>query len=324
MTERGRRAARFIAEACLRLKAGEQFLAIVDDMARPRWMGELVAEAVAGLGAQSTVVVIPPGLPGSQEPPPALAGAIKAANAMIHFSGGNELFHTNAVKEALAAGSRFYAMTGLSEAEFERELSLADLEEVAARTSEVASVLEKATHVRMTSPLGSDLTLRLGGRPAHRIHPLHPRNGILPTYAEAAVSPLEGTAEGVVALTQVLGWDYVFEQPLRVRVSGGRAVDLDGDPDDVARLAELIDTDENARNFPAEFAFGTSHLVRKGLRGTREDAGRIGTVHLAFGRNDTIDGTTWSCVHKDALVTRPTVELDGRRAIEDGRLLVGL
>lgn len=88
---------------------------------------------------------------------------MKVANTIIDCSGGHAtIFHTNATKEALAAGSRFYSFLGLSEDQFERELSITDLEQVAKRSEKVAVLLEKATHIRVTSQWGTDLTMRLG------------------------------------------------------------------------------------------------------------------------------------------------------------------
>ena len=110
----------------------------------------------------------------------------------------------------------------------------------------------------------------------------------------------------------------------RSRSQAAGLKEVNGDSEDVARLTRLISTDENAANFPAEFAIGTSHLVQKGLRGIREDAGRVGNVHFAFGRNDTIHGAVWSRVHDDGLVTGATVELDGTIIIKDGQLLANL
>jgi leucyl aminopeptidase (aminopeptidase T) len=325
MQEKERKAAKFIAEKAIRLKAGDHFLVIADDLPRPRWMADLLAEAGNSLGAEATLIIMSPRVVGQLEPPPEVGGAMKVAGATIHVTGGGgAIFHTNATKEALAAGSRFYAIIGLSEDQFVRELSITDLERVAERTEKVAGFMEKATHIRVTSRLGTDLTMRLGNRPALRIHPLSTVSGILPGYAEAAIAPLEGTGKGVVAISQILGWNYVFEKPLQVMVERGRAKEVNGGSEDIARLTRLISTDQNASNFPAEFAIGTSHLVQKALRGIREDAGRVGNVHLAFGRNDTIHGSVWSRVHDDGLVTGATVELDGTIIIKDGQLLVDL
>jgi leucyl aminopeptidase (aminopeptidase T) len=43
----------------------------------------------------------------------------------------------------------------------------------------------------------------------------------------------------------------------------------------------------------------------------------IGTVHVAFGSNVGIGGVNVAGVHIDAVMLRPTVELDGEPVLED-------
>jgi len=44
-------------------------------------------------------------------------------------------------------------------------------------------------------------------------------------------------------------------------------------------------------------------------------------VHIAAGRNNDIGGNALSKIHKDVLMTKPTVELDGEKILESGKLL---
>ena len=116
MKEKGRKAAKFIAETCLKLKAGRHFLVIADDVARARWIAELLVEAGIGLGVDATLVIITPRTVGQPELAPEVGGAMKAADTILHINAGNsQIFHTNATEEAIAAGSKFYEIPGLSE-----------------------------------------------------------------------------------------------------------------------------------------------------------------------------------------------------------------
>ena len=85
MKEKGRKAAKFIAEMCMRLKAGEHFLVISDDLVRPRWMAELLSEAGNSLGAEATLVIMSPRIVGQLEPPPEVGGAMKVAVPLSTF-----------------------------------------------------------------------------------------------------------------------------------------------------------------------------------------------------------------------------------------------
>ena len=46
--------------------------------------------------------------------------------------------------------------------------------------------------------------------------------------------------------------------------------------------------------------------------------GKLGTIHIAVGRNDDIGGETFSQIHNDFLLTKTTVWLDGTCILENG------
>ena len=50
-----------------------------------------------------------------------------------------------------------------------------------------------------------------------------------------------------------------------------------------------------------------------------EDEKVIGTIHLAFGTSAGLGGVNVAGVHIDGVLLRPTVELDGRLLVSDGR-----
>ncbi len=53
-----------------------------------------------------------------------------------------------------------------------------------------------------------------------------------------------------------------------------------------------------------------------------EDKKYWGSVHIAIGDNHIIGGTVTSELHLDGLLLRPTVELNGRIIVQDGRLTI--
>jgi len=46
-----------------------------------------------------------------------------------------------------------------------------------------------------------------------------------------------------------------------------------------------------------------------------------GTIHIALGRNNDMGGRTWSRIHADGLMDKPTVELDGEVVVNSGILV---
>ena len=309
--------ARLLVETCAKVKTGEKVLVIVDNEAFPVRMGKVVLDVVDSTGAEVCLAIIKPREGAASEPPAAIATAMKSVDAVIYITNRHGMAHTDARKETTAAGIRTYQMIAVPEDYFKRELNSADIEEIKDRTEALARKLTQAIHARITTPAGTDITMSLEGRNGIGIHPLCENLGGFPDYAEAAIAPVEDTAEGIMVIdVGVLGWEYLLRQPLRCVVKSGRVVEIDGG-EDADRYRSIVATDENASNI-AELGIGTSHTIPRVFRATRRDGGIVGTVHIAIGRNNDIGGQRWSQVHHDGLMDRPTVELDGEAVVRDG------
>jgi leucyl aminopeptidase (aminopeptidase T) len=116
------------------------------------------------------------------------------------------------------------------------------------------------------------------------------------------------------------GWQKPLHKPFHWKVERGIVVDIQGEPGEVRRLTETLDTDPNGRAL-AELGIGTSHLVPRDIQGKRPDAAIIGTAHVGLGKNSSIGGKTDSRVHLDGVFTGITrLELDGVAVIENETL----
>jgi leucyl aminopeptidase (aminopeptidase T) len=315
------RGARLLVETCAKVKAGEKVLVVADDEAFPIRMGSLLMDVASSLGAESVLSIMKMRPGAATEPPAAIATAMKNVDVMMYITNRHGLAHTNARKDATAAGVRTYQMVAVPEDYLLRDITSADIQRITDCTLKFAEKLTAATRARVTSPFGTDITMSLEGRQAIAIHPLSTRVGGLPDYAEAAIAPVEGTAEGTLMVDiGFLGWEYIFKEPLRCLVKSGKVVDVSGYEEDAKKLRKIITSDENASNI-AELGIGTSHTIPRVYRATRRDGGMSGNVHMAVGRNNDIGGQTWSGVHHDGLMTRSTVELDGEIVLKDGVLI---
>jgi len=76
----------------------------------------------------------------------------------------------------------------------------------------------------------------------------------------------------------------------------------------------------NGRNL-AELGIGTNDRA-KITGNVLEDEKVMGTIHLAFGDNSTFGGKVKVDVHLDGLVLKPTVEVDGKEIMKNGRLML--
>ena len=71
-----------ILTSCMNVKAGENVLVITDDEKLP--IGDALYRAAKGLGADTMLVTMTPREVSGQEPPPAIAAAMKADDAQYH------------------------------------------------------------------------------------------------------------------------------------------------------------------------------------------------------------------------------------------------
>lgn len=313
---------RSIVETCMAVKPKERFLILADHECGPVWLGQLAMHVISQMGAEAVLSIIAPREIAGQEPPAAMAAAWKSVDAVLQISDRQGMTHTNARKDGTTAGVRYYAMIQVSMDEIRRGISSEDVRLIKQRTERLAQMLTEAGQARLTTPSGTDITMNLSGRKGAALHPLHPLVAPVPNYAEAAIAPVEGTAEGrIVVDLAAIGWGRLFREPLRLTVKAGKLVDLSGDSQDVARLRQIAATDENSGNF-AELGIGSSHVMPAAMLGSRRDAARLGTVHVAIGRNNDIGGSTWSHIHLDFLMSQPTIELDGQCVMREGTLRI--
>jgi len=227
--------------------------------------------------------------------------------------------------EASAAGAKYFlTSTGISEDYLHKKMTIADLETIRDLTNQLAERLSQASIVKVTTPFGTDVSMDIEGRSGLSLHPLHDAAvSMLPDYAEAAVSPNEGTTQGYVVVdAAVQEWGYILREPLRIVVTHGRIESVEGGNADVKRFKEMIAKDENAGNFAAELGIGTSHTISGGITGSVWDFARKETVHMAVGRNNDIGGATLSQIHKDLLMTKPTIKLDGKIVLKNGSIII--
>ncbi len=311
-----------IVNTCVEVKPGQQVLVVADDRSLSVKIGRQVAEACDSAGAEVVMAIMPQHKYNGQEPPSSIAEAMQVCDTYIQVCERPSLTHTNAGKAAREKGIKF-ATIGVRYGEdfFDREISVADLNVIKERSERVAEIVSRSNLARVTSSYGTDLRMSLEGRKGIGLHPLSGAAIIsLPDYAEVAVSPVEGSTEGILVTDGgVRGWDLPLREPLRLSVKGGRVTGVSGPEDYVERVKKLLATDENASNCAAELGIGTTHTMPKNMMWSGVV---LGTIHIAVGRNNDIGGETYSKIHNDLMIYRPTVWLDDVCLIKDGELKV--
>ncbi|MEK3746294.1 aminopeptidase [Brevibacillus sp. FSL K6-0770] len=299
---------------CMALKANESFLVVADEPKRE--LGEALWEAGKQLGAESVLIVMTEREKSGQEPPVAVAAAMKSADVVVCVT-EHSLTHTKARKEAAANGTRLATMPGITADMFLEGAISADYAQVKVLTEKVTELLTAASTVRIEKA-GKSLTFSIAGRngvPSTGMYVNPGESGNLPS-GEAYVAPLEGTAEGQILVDGSIAGIGKIDSPLLLTIEKGRITQAEGAS--AERLLQILG-DQDGRLL-GEFGIGTNDKAR--ITGVvLEDEKVYGTIHVAFGSNNTFGGTIVAGVHIDLVVKDPDVYLDDTCIMKSGKLL---
>ena len=318
-----------ILEKIMRVEPGKKLLVLTDTYARSRFIGYTTTELANSKGVETVMAIMEPLTQSGEEPPSAVAAAMKSVDFIFGLWERSSPAHSNARRAATDLGAKYYDFfTDLSEDYLRKLITFEDLQKMKRTTDKLADIMTKASKATITSPYGTNLTMSLEGRTGLPLSPLTEEaiSGLLDS-AETAIAPVEGTTEGVVvADANVRGWGYLLRTPIQFEVKNGK-IQLDtissNDASQTERFKKMVTRDETASNCAAELGIGASHTAPKILRGDYlMDFAVAGTMHIAVGRNNDIGGIVRSDVHNDLLMTGTTVKLDDITVIENGELKV--
>lgn len=304
-----------VLTSCLAVNPGEEVLIITDDSRKE--IGEAIYEAAGNLGCEKLLMVMAERELNGEEPPKAVAEAMKAADVVIAPT-AKSLTHTNARIEAAKAGTRVATMPGITKEMFSRGAMTADYNEVEKLTATVTEMLTKASTARIEKD-DKVLTIRLDGRdgvPSPGVYREAGKCGNLPS-GEAYIAPLEDGSDGEMIIDGSMVGIGKLESPLHMVISGGKLRSVTGEKSEA--LDVLLKNETNGTL--CELGIGTNEAaILNGI--ILEDEKVYGTVHIAFGTNTSFGGTNKAECHMDGIILKPTLYLDDKKVIENGVFLV--
>ncbi len=261
---------------------------------------------------------------GGEEPPAPVAVAMAAAQVVINQS-THTLTHSACVREAMKKGAPVANLRNFTEDMMVNGGVNADYQQVRRITEGLARRLTAADTIRLTTPEGTDLTMRSTGRSAIAQTGFVTKPGELSGLpdGEATLAPLEGATEGVVVAPYIADHLGLITEPFRMEIRRGRITRIAGGQQ-AAELRQLLARkDEAGYNAAAQFALGTNPACRVAPN-TREVSKKLGTAHIAIGDNVSLGGQSKSSIHLDFVFLCPSVNLDGQWILKDGEYQIEL
>ncbi|MBP2110971.1 aminopeptidase [Paenibacillus silagei] len=303
-----------VLKDCLGLAGGELLAVVADDDKRD--LAESVYEAGKRLGAESMLLVMQPRSRSGEEPPAPVAEAMAKADVAVCIT-THSMTHTAARKQAAAAGTRVATMPGITDDMFSHGAITADYGQVKALTEQVAALLSAGSRVRVEKE-GMVLSFSIDGRDGILSTGLYlnpGESGNLPS-GEAYIAPLEGTASGQIKVDGSVAGIGALDGPMVLTVEDGRLIHAGGEHG--GKLLDMLGDGDG--RLLGEFGIGTNNKAR--ITGVvLEDEKVYGTIHVAFGSNNTFGGVVAAGVHIDAVVMKPDVYIDDKLIMLAGELL---
>lgn len=309
-----------LLNVCAQCKKDEKILIITDPDAYP--IAKALWDAAEDYPERS-MIMMPTQTTHGEEPTALVAAAMMAADVIFRpttFS----ISSTDAKRNACANGARDLNCSDYDQRMLESGGLYADFEGMGPVMDRVAKVFQGDT-VRITTPLGTDITANITGRinlPQYG-RSIVPGQSSSPPDIECAIGANDGTMEGVAFIDGSIPHPLLglIKEPIRFDIKGSKIVKISGG-EQAAIFQKLLDD----YNMPEVFHIGEIGIGMNpacDLTGRMlEDEGCAGTVHFGVGDDRGFAGTNSCPVHLDCVFRNPTLTVDGTVILKDGELMV--
>ena len=303
---------------CLNLKEGETTLVITDP---PRIeVAQELFSAASDLGGKPLLLEMPVGWRDADEPPELVADMMLKVDVIMAPT-SKSITHTHARRYACEAGARVATLPGITRYIMSRTMC-ADYNAISRVSTALSEILTESSHVKVTTPQGTDIEMSIEGRKCFADTGLIYERGDhsnLPA-GEAYLAPIEGTARGVIVVDgSMAGIGKLTKgEPISLVVENGMVKEVNGGKK-AEELAALIKSVGKGGGNIAELGIGTNDKAM--VTGVvLEDEKVLGTVHIAVGNNLSMGGNVDVPLHLDGVLLDPTVEVDGKVLLKDGKI----
>lgn len=307
--------ARIVWKDCLAVKPAEKALIVSDSKTKkdPRFgISRVLWDVGKNLCRDCALILMEKTGMSGREPGPDVAKAMLDFDIIIAPT-EHSITHTKASLDAARKGARVATMPGITEDMFLRAVPI-DYRKMTLLIKKLGARMQ-GNEFHVTTKAGTDLYLYRGNRIFCELNGLVGKGDIknLPD-GEIAFAPLEGKSEGVLVVDLSAPFTGVVKKPFKIRVEKGYAVDCAH-----AKLWKALTEAENGTNL-AEFGIGTNPKAK--ITGNiLEDEKVLGTAHIAFGTNTAMGGNIQTTVHLDSVFDKPTISVEGKEIIREGRFL---
>lgn len=316
---KARKGAEILVNICVSLMSSEKALILSDSVTAEA--GKLIEESAKKIASTVEHLQLTMLKSHAEEPPEKVAQKMVESNVIFCLT-SYSLAHTKARKSATNKGAKFLSLPDYSLDVLASPALRVDYKSQAVICEQVAEVFNNGENVKIMTPKGTNLNLKISGRKANSCPGICPKPGCLasPPDIETNVPPLENFSEGIVVVDGSIPIPEIglLDAPVTFILEEGRIKKFKGEKAHV--LEKVFGSQNNSRAYVlAELGVGLNPMAHLSGR-MLEDEGCLGTVHLGFGSNSTIGGNNQINFHLDMVIKNITLIVDETKVIKEGEL----
>jgi leucyl aminopeptidase (aminopeptidase T) len=306
------------------VKTGESLLVLADT-----WTDMEIAEAclVAGMNARTNaqLLVIPRmSHTDTREFNTSTAGAIEGAGVIVAVC-ETMFIEKAATRRAREGGTRIVSVMprGLEDFAVEGILDV-DYPLMMEIGKKIAGLWERTEYCQVRSPLGTDVSFRLKGRPADMGDGTATKPGQVGFFpgVDVGIAPVEETINGTIVIDGCIDpGGRLVSSPITCYLEKGVITSIEGGADASVWRSSLESVDDPKAFHLCHFTIGLNPRA-KASDNMHECEHVLGAITFGFGDQDPgFQGTVGEAkIHADAVLMSPTVTLDGVVMLENNEL----
>ncbi len=301
-------------ESCLNVKRSERLLVLCDRGTVE--IAQIFYEAAEKVCMSPLLMEIPIGKFHGDEPPRIAAGVMMDSDIIVAPT-TYSITYSNATRTALSNGARVATMPGITMEMLEMGGLEANYRSMARRIRKVGRMFARSGNVHLTSENGTDIRMSIRGREwiIDDTGLCYKKGSITNLPAgEVFIAPKETSINGHLVI------DGVFTGPIRgkieMMIKSGKVESLKGSVETRKLMAR-----SSCIRTVCKLGIGMNPNSRI-IGNILEDQKTLGTVNIGLGDNSTFGGNVVCDAHYDAMILKPTLVIDRKKLIEDGRFVL--
>ena len=297
------------------IKHGEDVVITVDSLGDFQ-VARSAVDAALAMGAHPTLLMYPSQSEAHEEPPQAVAAAIKSADVWVEFA-VQYILYTQARQEATKHGCRYACLSGMDAEMCVRTIGHVDQSKVMMMGDVLVRLFKEAQEIVVTSEKGTHVVAQMSGE-AHQSGKIAADPGdVVMLSGQACHLPIVESIQGTIVVDGVI-WPPseigILHGRVELRIISGKIVRVDGGEEAALYRRWLASHDDPELYKMAHYCYGFNPGGQTPSGRIIEDERVFGALTFGFGSTPEVNAAS----HTDCVVLKPSVTLDGVALLEDG------